>query len=30
METKKKVPILNMDGSNPWNYYSYSCIITRC
>ena len=21
METKRKVPILNMDGSNPWNYY---------
>lgn len=30
METKRKVPILNMDGSNPWNYYSYNCIITRC
>lgn len=30
METKKKVPILNMDGSNPCNYYSYNCIITRC
>ena len=30
METKRKVPILNMDVSNPWNYYFYNCIITRC